>query len=302
MLKSILKFLFVFGILFWGSSTYAALPQIYLESSSGVVSTTQFTVTVFLDTKDQINALDVKLLYPQDTLTFIDADIQGSVVDIWPISPKAETAGQIIFTGGLFKPFSGTHGLLVRLHFQAKEKESASVAQLLIIENNLYLANGLGTKIVAETTPLSLTLLGESAVAGESAVQQPEKTEDSTPPILEFRVAGNLLDDSSIAVFYASDAESGIKMIEMRTKIGLRWSAWRSVENFAPLPKDAWVAEVRVINNQGLETAQKKYLWAELFREVRLPLLIIGILALLGAAIYFHYRKLYNKYKNPYAS
>ncbi len=279
-------------------------PKISLESSSSEVSPgSDFTLSIFLDTDSPINALDLSLDFPASDVGFVDADKTSSIIDIWPSSPKETAPGTVTFAGGLLKAYSGTRALLAKLHFHTiKNPQIATLEQFTITENNLYMANGLGTKIGAAVSPLYITIIPQDAgeVAGANEEKPASLYTDSTPPLFEFRLAQNLIDGSSIAVLYASDIESGIKTIEMRTKIGLKWSAWRSVENFSPLPEGAWVAQARATNNAGLVSSQKRFLLGELLREIRIPLLVLGIFLLIGIGVYFHYRKLYNKYKNPY--
>ncbi len=94
-------------------------PRIYLESVPGTVfSQSSFTINVFLDTDSPINALDIKITYPKDRIIFSDADNSGSVIDIWPASPKSNTPGEVSFSGGLFKPFTGNKSLVTKLAFQ----------------------------------------------------------------------------------------------------------------------------------------------------------------------------------------
>jgi hypothetical protein len=303
-----LKYIFLIIMLLPSISLAQNSPTFSMESSSSTVSSqSDFAVSVFLSTDVAINAFDMKINYSPEQVSFVDADNTGSIVNIWTNSPKEDPApGTIYFAGGLLKPFTGEHGFISKLHFHVLiSTETRLSTQFVISENSLYLANGQGTKISAGTLPISITILpsGISPNSSQATKDNSDLTSfagDTTPPVLEFRVVKSLADGSLIAIFYASDDESGIKSIEIRNRIGLLWSAWRSVENFSPLGENVWATEVRATNKAGLQTFQREYLWQELLSELRVPIALLFVFLIIVFLLYFHYRKMYNKYKNPY--
>ncbi len=271
----------------------------YLESDQAkIAESSDLFVNVYLDTNKDINAFDLSLSYVPDKINFVDDDNTGSIVSIWAGSPKEISPGLVSFSGGLTKPFSGTRGFLTKLHFHTL---AAGESQISISANNVYLANGLGTKIKAESSDLVVTILPAEESSPNIVSPTTLQYDDSTPPEINLEVVRNLIDGTSLAVFQTSDHESGIKETEVRSRIGFSWSAWKPVENFSTLARGVWVVEARATNRAGLESLKRTYVWHEIWKETRTPLFTLLAFLLVGFAVYFHYRRVYNKYKNPYA-
>lgn len=277
-------------------------PKIIMESSVTTVGeNSDFTINILLSTDNQraVNAFDLKIKYLSDEISYIDFDNSGSIVNIWPELPNATLPGQITISGAIIEPFTAEQGLITKLHFRAKDNlGKLSLVKFVIEDNNLYLANGLGTKIKADTSPFFITTIASVEILGESPViESPAKLSDITPPTLIFKMVRDPISDSLLGIFQAKDKESGIRSIEVRSKVGFRWSQWKQIENIASFSLGTWAVEVRVTNNSGLIKVEKDYLWREFTDEFRFPIISLLIIIVIGFSIFIHYRKVYNKYK-----
>ncbi len=166
--KNIKKFsiLILFFIFFITSEKVFAVDQnnakVYFQSAVSVVAPkSEFLVSVYFHTLDPVNAFDLEVVYPQDKLQFLNSDNTNSVVDIWQSSPTILPNGNLRLTGGILKAFNGTGGLIIKMSFRA---EKTGKIALFLVKNNLYLADGKGTEVKADTEIFSI-LIEENAKA-----------------------------------------------------------------------------------------------------------------------------------------
>src|SRR3989344_5565667 len=130
--------------LFTSISVLAAGEKIYFTGPGNAVAPgSQVSISVQLDTDISINALDLEVGYPKDTLEFLDFNNENSIIDIWQTKPAILPNGNIGFSGGIIKSFSGTKGL---------------IGKLSLPKSDIYLADGQGTKMSAPTLNLIFSI------------------------------------------------------------------------------------------------------------------------------------------------
>jgi hypothetical protein len=275
-----------FGFLIINNYAFAdtGKPWLYFSlSSSDLAPGSEFTAVLFLDSPLPVNAFDIKISYSPETLEFLNYNNGDSIVSIWQSNPKA-VAGNIGLQGGIFSAFQGKEGKIIKLKFKVIAENKVS---LFVAKNNLYLADGQGTEISAETPSVNINISSKSPLAVVSPVI------DNTPPELSVETANASADGAFLLVFRADDKESGVREFFMREKKWFKWSDWRPVVNPVPLDKNVWVVELKAVDNAGKETQKNIYLWDVVFKRVEWAgfFIVIPIILVIIAGL------LYNKYR-----
>lgn len=265
---------------------YAATPRAYVVGPTGVIAPgSTFTVSVYIDTTEPANAIDMELGFPKDKITFLKPNDAGSIVDLWQTKARVLPNGNIGFSGGIMRSFTGEHGLIVKLSFKAV---SAGNAQISFIKKDVLIADGKGTRVIFPSNLLALSLQENAPVV--TIVPSPAEDKDTTPPEFTVTVVDNPSDGVTLVVFNAKDPESGIKQTAIRSKKWWTWSAWSTIENPAVYPSGAWQIEVKSENNKGLETAQLISYPSKLLVKIIFPLLA-------GIILVYILKQVYNKSK-----
>lgn len=238
---------FIFFILS-GSSALAANPRFYLSAPSGSISpNSEFNLTIYLDTTISTNALNVEIGYPKEQLQFLNYNNTGSIVDLWQTQPKVLADGNIGFSGGILKGWSGKKGVVMNLSFRALKPGDAKI---VFVRNDLYLADGKGTKLSGDVSSAKISI-SENAKQVEIVVETPGV--DQTPPDLTMQVVRNPKDGVMLVVFNSNDRESGVKNTQIRFKKWFYYGAWFNALNPVVYPKGVWQIELKTLNNAGLE-------------------------------------------------
>ncbi|MEK7630081.1 MAG: cohesin domain-containing protein [Patescibacteria group bacterium] len=263
----------------------AAGPAIYFKTDvSNLAPSSEFELSIFLNSKEEVNVFNLEINYPPDTLKFLGGNNSGSIVDVWQKPPTVLLDGEVSLIGGTLKPFHGENGLIVKLKFQTLKTGEVFFT---LTNGKIYLANGLGTVIKAPESFYSINVTSEAPVVTLSPIL------DSTPPMLNAEIVTTPIEAGKILVFNSEDKESGTDYSTMRFKRWFSWSDSQQIINPAPLPAHAWQLEIKTVNNAGLETNETLYLWEEILKKIGLLLLV-----LLGMILIFRVAPMgYNKYK-----
>jgi hypothetical protein len=259
------------------SKVYFKLP------SSSITPKSEFIVDVLLDTDTSINAVDLQIFYSSDKLKFLGFNNTGSIVDIWQGGPTLLRSGHIELTGGVLKSFSGIGGKIISMSFRAND---IGEVKLFFERNNLYLANGQGTKILADISSLAMTIVEN----GIKTVLPENKTIDFTPPGIFLNISKDPIQGNSLIIFEATDKESGIKIVEMRVKKWFSWGDWEIVENPVLYSSGVWQIELRATNNSNLTITKSLTLSNVLFKKLSFVVLVF-IFVLLVLTVYNKYRR-----------
>lgn len=200
--------------------------SIYLEpeaSTFGLGDT--FIMTVRLDNEDEcINAVNVELTYPKDTLRAVDFGRGDSIFSLWAVEPKLDTNnGTVVFAGGIPGGYCGriagdaalsnTLGRVVFTVIDAKQK-SASVG--FGTNTSAYVSDGLGTKASVTVKPSLLTILPTPVQDNNPWLVEVAK--DTTPPqpfTVDMQSTVGVFGGRYYVVFATTDKESGLDHFEI---------------------------------------------------------------------------------------
>ncbi len=117
-------------------------------------------VQVSVDTQGKvINNAESVVQFPTDLLEVVSLDSASSIFSLWVENPSfSNTTGQVTFNGGVPNPgFQGSSGNIVSIVFRAKKTGTASI---LFLSSAVRENDGLGTNILTETSPATITIRG----------------------------------------------------------------------------------------------------------------------------------------------
>ena len=248
-----------------------------LKPSAEILSVgSDFSVQIFVDSDQPINAYSFDVIYPSDKLDVASLNEAGSVVDLWQSKPKVFVGGKIKFSGGSFSPFTGSNGLVYTVTFRAIREGEASIG--FGGESYVYLANGKGTKIAPSLKGVNVDISGEGGGSGFGASSTAERKTDFSPPsINNFLFVGDPVSpDQKLVGFLVRDDKSGTKNVFIKFKQWLWWEDWEEAVNPMPVPNTAWAVRIRAVDNQGNVSEELVYDWAAFLRYL-LPILLIAV-------------------------
>jgi hypothetical protein len=161
------------------ATLFASLASVISENSSYITIATsetsvtrdqEFFVNVSVTAHVAVNAVDLVLTYPQDTIEVLGIDTGTSVITLWTEQPYFKD-GKIYLRGGTFrKGFIGEH-TLARVKVRAIE---AGNARIFVSKSALVAGDGKGTEIPVEEGDGKNEV--KIAVMGEDGVLQGEAT------------------------------------------------------------------------------------------------------------------------------
>jgi hypothetical protein len=158
------SFVFLFTI-FAGIAAVIAQDVSYISISTTnevVAKDQEFVIDVDAFAHVPINAVDVVLSYPEDSMVIDSIDTGTSVITLWTEEPYAEN-GKIYLRGGTFrKGFIGEH-TIARIRAHATE---AGSARIVLQSTQLVAGDGKGTEIAATKTDGSSVVLSVTGSDG----------------------------------------------------------------------------------------------------------------------------------------
>jgi len=132
--KTILYFISLFCIAIFTFCIFAIKAAdaavLSVSPSSGAFTVgSVFKAQVLLDTEgEEVNALDVRLLFPPDKLQVISPSAGKSILSIWTTPPKFDNQkGEIMLQGGIPNGISVSQGLITTISFRVKQTGIATV-------------------------------------------------------------------------------------------------------------------------------------------------------------------------------
>lgn len=252
--------------------------EVYFRHIPAVAPESKFSVGVFVDSAQPVNAFEIEVGYPSDFLEFISFNTGRSIIDVWQKNP--EVAGGVIkIQGGRMEPFTGDAGEIATVYFKAKKEGQAG---LVFQTANLYAADGLGTRVGANRATSAIEISSKA-----SLINEVDRADLSAPVVIKAEVVKNPFGNSRLAVFQAVDNESGIKETFLRSRVWLGWEDWRKASNPAPLPGGAWAFQIKAVDNQGNASEHIAFIWDEAVKK----LLYLGIIAAILCLIYAQRRR-----------
>ena len=258
--KNCNRYKFIFGIFFififntiFVNTVNASTAQIYLRpSATTFANQSEFSVDVFVDSSNVINALDLQISYSPKSFEYLGYSYSHSVVSFWQNSNVLLSKGHIRLAGGMIPTFSGTDGYVATIRFKAI---SSGASKISFEQNNLYLSDGKGTKLFANSSPVEILVNDNASLLVASPVSTDvvsiTMASDVTPPNLFARVVKDSISGNNLIVYKTDDPESGVRTVEMRANEWGNWTTWQEIKNPAVYPDGALKVEIRSINNNG---------------------------------------------------
>jgi hypothetical protein len=142
---------------------------IHLESSAtSVVAGESFSIGVYVNAHVPVNAVDIKLDFPENQIEIIGIDTGESVITLWTQEPKVEN-NTVILSGGTFRRgFIGDH-LVATINARAIE---TGVAKFSVDDVLLLAGDGSGSKVTVTKTDEDSTTLYVKKEDGSVATQE----------------------------------------------------------------------------------------------------------------------------------
>jgi hypothetical protein len=210
-----------------------------------------FVLTIRIDNqKECVNAAQVEITYPTDSLRAVDFGRGGSVLSLWTEEPKIDdTKGVVTFSGGIpggycgkIQGDPGESNVLGKVVFTVLKADAGTATIHLDPSSLVYLNDGLGTKAKLVTKDAHVALV--HTPVGSSDVWVKEVGADTTPPdsfttLIESTrdVFGGLY----YIVFSTVDKQSGIDHYEIFEN-----GDWKRVTSPYKLPDQSLKNDIRV--------------------------------------------------------
>ncbi len=185
-----------------------------------------FITSVRLDNgQDCINAVNIELTYPKDTLRAVDFSRGDSIFSLWAVEPKIDTdTGIVTFAGGIPGGYCGRitgdaaqSNVLGSVVFTVVSAKAPTASIRFTGASSAYVNDGQGTLAAMSTRGADITLSPVALHPGENSWLSQVKS-DTNPP-LQFNVdvesTAGVFDGKYYLVFSTSDKESGLDHFEI---------------------------------------------------------------------------------------
>ncbi|MBP9669522.1 MAG: hypothetical protein KBE09_04510 [Candidatus Pacebacteria bacterium] len=255
-----------------------------------------FMSEVRLDNDDVcINAGEVVVRYPVDSLRAVDFSRGGSIFSLWVQEPLLDTEkGTVTFSGGVPGGYCGRipgdpalSNVLGKIVFTVIGKPSKEAAITIDEASSLYLNDGAGTRAELSVRGATILLLDKARLKSNDWLD--EVHADTIPPdpfVIEVQSTRNVFSGRYYAVFGTVDKQSGIDHYEIQEK-----GVWKRVQSPYQL-KDQFLQApvvIRAIDKAGNEqlgdyapetVPPRQFAFMELFIVASgvLALIVIGAL------------------------
>jgi hypothetical protein len=222
----------------------------FIETSKrGFVEGEDLAVVISLDTENQsINAVEGKLLYPEDILKLTEIRDGNSGINFWIEKPQVSTPGTVIFSGITPAGFIQSKAFIYTVIFRVKKDGEGEIRldDLGVLKND-----GVGTAVPVQAPPFAFSVSDEynSNTSVIGAVEDQEPPEDFRPEVAQ---DPDLFDGKSTLLFATQDKGSGIQYYEIREG---SWGSFHKAESpylihNQSLTEDLYVRAVDRSNNK----------------------------------------------------
>ncbi len=275
---NIKRIIFFSAVLFFALFARAsASSRVYFEAPKEVSFGSEFSVKIFIDSEEKVNAYLFEVGYPVG-LEFSGYDANGSIVDIWQQLPKAGS-GKISFGGGSVRSFFGGKGKIVELGFRARKDGRT---RFDFTKAEFFLADGKGTMVLPQTESATVAVLKPGELPAETAIETSLSADKTPPEILEIALFADPFDKNrKLLGFLAKDDISGIKETKIRVRSGIFWNDWVSAGSPIGMPAGVWAIDFVAADNNGNVAEKIIYDWQAF--AVFLAKYLLGIVALIFA-------------------
>lgn len=131
------------GLLAAQALTSTGSSILVVPSTNALQRNEPFSIDIFVDAKQEINAVNLELSFPINRMKVTGIDTGQSVITLWTTDPYVE-GNKVILRGGTFRRgFKGQH-LIATVNAVALE---TGIAEVAISESLLLAGDGAGTKV-----------------------------------------------------------------------------------------------------------------------------------------------------------
>ena len=284
----------------------ASAATIYLDPASGTFGPGDtFIETIRVDNDgDCINAANVSLTYPKETLRAVDFSRGDSIFSLWAIEPRIDlSAGTVVFAGGIPGGYcgriagdAGQSNVLGKVIFTVIDAKAKEATIGFAPDTAVYLNDGAGTLAKLVTHGDTITTSPTAQLSKNQWLS--DVADDKTPPqpfTVQVESTVGVYEGRYYAVFSTTDKESGLDHYEIFEN-----GQWGHVTSPHLLKNQSLLGvgdiQVRAIDKAGNirlgqfspESTPRRQLS---FRDI-LPFLIFGLIVLLvGIKVYVDHRK-----------
>jgi hypothetical protein len=205
----------------------ASAASLYLDPDSGTYGPGDtFIVSIRLNTDGAcVNAANVVLTYPADSMRAVDFGKGGSIFSLWVTEPQLDIQkGTVTFAGGIPGGYCGRiagdpslTNTIGKVVFTVVNASAGKAVIRVSGDSALYLNDGKGTKVIPQVNNSVITLVPERQSEVNPWVTAVK--EDTTPPEpFDIQVESNrgiLFGGKNYAVFSTVDKQSGVDHYEM---------------------------------------------------------------------------------------
>lgn len=212
-------------------AAYAA--ELSLDPANGTYGPGDtFIMTVRIDNGDDcINAVNVELTYPKDTLRAVDFSGGDSIFSLWAVEPDLNTdTGTVTFAGGIPGGYCGRiagdaalSNTLGKVVFSVVEASAPKALIQFASASKVYINDGQGSIAELATHGAEITLSPVPQVAQNPWLA--EVRNDTTPPqpfAVEVQSTLGVFGGRYYIVFATTDKESGLDHFEISERGGWR--------------------------------------------------------------------------------
>ena len=271
----LLVFLFVLFSVF---APLAQAGEIRLDAQkSELNSGEQFLVNVVIHSEESLNAIEGRLIFPQDLLSIKEIRDGNSVINFWVEKPRVESSGVVLFSGITPGGFNGANNVIFSIVFEAKNiAENISSASISLQNTKALKNDGLGTESILSTRDTTVSIKhGDSNVRKEILIDT-ELPEDFNPTI---ESSPNIFNGKYFLVFATQDKSSGIDHYEVREG---DWGWFRVAESpsllrYQSLDRKIFVKAIDKIGNERIAVLGAK-LEAPWYRQYEFLGILLGII------------------------
>lgn len=207
-MKNLFKIVIIISIIFSSSFAFAADISLY-TNQTGIKTGDEFTIDVLVHTKEKLNAVEGKLIFPKNDLEIKEIRDGNSIINFWVEKP-INNDGIISFSGITPGGFKGNNQKIFSVVFKAK-----NIAEIMLTLNNisLLLADGEGTNSTENIFNISLNIEDgkDNYLLQTSADSEPP--ENFNPIITS---DPNIFEGKNFIAFATQDKDSGLSHFEIK--------------------------------------------------------------------------------------
>lgn len=251
---------YVVYMLLFALPSFVSAASMYIdthEKTYGIGDTFIANVRLLTDA-ECVNAADVRVEFPHDTLKAVDFSKGSSILSLWVREPEMNnTEGVVSFAGGIPGGYCGRvqgdpalSNVLGRIAFTVVGNNGGSGEIRVGFESRLYAHDGLGTEITPRTDAITLTLSADRQLSENEWITEVE--DDTTPPeafTVEVQSTRGVFGGRYYLVFATQDKQSGLDHYEFNDRGG-----WKTITSPYELRRSSLKdIQVRAIDKAGNE-------------------------------------------------